>query len=45
VRDRRVASDPTEPGAGAMQVNQAMSDDVRIANPNQTIREAAALMA
>jgi CBS domain-containing protein len=28
-----------------MQVSQAMSDDVRIANPRQTIREAAAVMA
>jgi len=28
-----------------MQVREAMSDDVRIANPNQTIREAATLMA
>jgi len=28
-----------------MQIRQAMSDDVRIANPNQTIRDAAMLMA
>src|SRR5262249_22405860 len=28
-----------------MQVREAMSDDVRITNPNQTIREAATLMA
>jgi CBS domain-containing protein len=28
-----------------MQVREAMSDDVRIASPNQTIREAATLMA
>ena len=28
-----------------MQIREAMSDDVRIANPNQSIREAAMLMA
>jgi CBS domain-containing protein len=28
-----------------MQVNEAMSTDVRLANPNQSIREAAAIMA
>src|ERR1700754_3737315 len=28
-----------------MQIREAMSDDVRIANPNQTIRDAATLMA